>query len=82
MDSQRGHSSLGMGQTEKENGMPPQTATNPLDLKDESLAQEQEIDWQKVGRPYKKNAELNQVFDRELSRLKKALDVKLVSQDE
>jgi len=27
-----------MGSTEKENGMPPHTATNPFDLKDESLA--------------------------------------------
>ena len=58
------------------------TITNAMDLREEAMATKDDVDWQKVGKVYNKNTQLNEVFDRELGRLNKALDAKLVLQDE
>lgn len=56
------------------------TATNAMNIHETDSPRhkkEEEVDWTKVGKVYNKNTQLNEVFDRELSRLNKALDAKL-----
>ncbi len=39
------------------------------------------VDWSKVGRPYKATEPLESVIDREMQRLKIAMDKKILAQD-
>ena len=53
-----------------------------MDLREDEHAEQINVDWSKVGKTYNKKTQLNEVFDRELNRLNKALEVKLTLQDE
>jgi len=48
---------------------------------EEEQEAEEEIDWKKVGRVYREDEQIESVIDREMERLKKALDKKMQVQD-
>mmetsp|Transcript_4131 Transcript_4131/g.3056 ORF Transcript_4131/g.3056 Transcript_4131/m.3056 type:complete len:91 (+) Transcript_4131:673-945(+) len=62
-----------------------QQEPEPPNVEYEELArveeEEEEVDWKKVGRVYRGDEQIEAVIDREMERLRIALDKKMVVQD-